>query len=87
VKKVQVKTKKELERLGFIYEGQIKEQMGIMNKSGEFIYDEVIGKIIEVNQAPKNTGYDYQYNDSYFVKRWLHLHLDEVTKKDSKNVR
>ncbi len=84
MKKVQVKTKEELERLGFIYEGQIKGKTEIMNKKGDIVYSEVIGKVIEVKQAPKDTGYDYMCHKYYFDKRWLHIHLDNDQKKDSK---
>ena len=84
MKKVRVKTKEELGRLGFIYEGNIKGNTEIMNKQGDIIYDEVIGKVIEVKQAPKDSGYDYQCKKYYFKKRWLDIHLEEPDKKESK---
>jgi hypothetical protein len=83
MKKVKVKDRMELERLGFIYTGIFKGQPEIMNKQGDIIFEEVIGKCIEVKQAPKDTGYDYQCKKYFFRKKWLNLHLEENEKKGS----
>lgn len=77
MKKARVKNKKELERVGFLYTGLIKGKTEIMNKDGDIIFKDMIGKDIEVKPAPENTGYDFQCKKYFFKKNWLHINEEK----------